>query len=71
MNNPTILDAALEFVLHKHNRDEYGRINNKAQAIREFADDELATFLNEVVAQEDNCPRSIDGWKEWLSEKIK
>lgn len=71
MNNPTILDIALGFVLHKHNQDEYGRTNNKAQAIRELSDDELAALLNELIAQEDNCPRSIDGWKEWLGEEIK
>lgn len=70
MNNPTILDIALGFILHKHNRDGYGRINTKAQAIRELSEDELAIFLNELVTQEDNCPRSIDKWKEWLSGTI-
>lgn len=71
MNNPAILDSALGFVLHKHSEDEFGRKNNKAQAIRELSDDELATFLNELVAQQDNCPHTVDGWKEWLSESIK
>lgn len=71
MNNPAILDVALGFVLHKHGRDEFGRKNNKAQAIRELSDDELAVFLNELVAQQDNCPHTVDGWKEWLSESIK
>lgn len=71
MNNPTILDIALGFVLHKHNRDEFGRKNNKAQAIREMSDNELAAFLNELVAQQDNCPQTIDGWKQWLLEEIK
>lgn len=71
MNNPAILDIALGFVLHKHSRDESGRKNNKAQAIREMPDNELAAFLNELVAQQDNCPQTIDGWKEWLLEEIK
>ena len=71
MNNPAILDIALGFVLHKHNRDEFCRKNNKAQAIREMSDEELAAALNEIVAQQDNCPRTIDGWKEWLSEEVK
>ena len=71
MNNPAILDVALSFVLHKHNEDEFGRKNNKAQAVRELSDDELAAFLNELVAQQDNCPHTVDGWKEWLSEEIK
>nr|DAG43438.1 MAG TPA: Protein of unknown function (DUF1456) [Caudoviricetes sp.] len=71
MNNPTILDIVLGFILHKHSRDEFGRKNNKAQAIREMSDEELAVFLNELVAQQDNCPRIIDGWKEWLQEEIK
>lgn len=71
MNNPAILDIALGFVLHKHSRDEFCRKNNKAQAIRELSDNELAAFLNELVAQQDNCPQTIDGWKEWLLEEIK
>lgn len=71
MNNPAILDIALGFILHKHSRDEFGRRNNKAQAIREMSDEELAAALNELVAQQDNCPRTIDGRKEWLQEKVK
>lgn len=71
MNNPTILDISLGFVLHKHNRDEFSRKNNKAQAIREMSDEELAAFLNELVAQQDNCPRTVSGWKEWLNGEIK
>lgn len=71
MNNPAILDVTLGFVLHKHSRDEFGRKNNKAQAIREMLDDELAALLNELVAQQDNCPRTVGGWKEWLNGEIK
>ena len=71
MNNPAILDAALDFVLHKHGKDEFGRKNNKAQAVREMSDEELATLLNELVAQQDNCPQTIDGWKQWLQEEVK
>lgn len=71
MNNPAILDIALAFVFHKRSEDEFCRKNNKAEAIREMSDDELAAFLNELVAQQDNCPRTIDGWKRWLQEKIK
>ena len=65
MNNPTILDIALGFIFHKH------PATNKAQAIRELSDDELSVLLNELVAQQDNCPQTIDGWKEWLQEEIK
>ena len=71
MNNPAILDIALGFVLHKHSRDEFGYKNNKAQAIREMSDNELAAFLNELIAQQDNCPQTIDGWKESLTEELK
>lgn len=71
MNNPTILDIALGFILHKHSKDGFGRKNNKAQAVREMSDEELASFLNELVAQQDNCPRTVSGWKDWLQEKIK
>lgn len=66
MNNPKILDISLAFILHKH-----PVANNKAQAIRELSDDELAALLNELVAQQDNCPRTVGGWKEWLNESIK
>lgn len=66
MNNPAILDIALAFIFHKHQAAD-----NKAQAIRELSDDELAALLNELVAQQDNCPHTVGGWKEWLSEKIK
>lgn len=66
MNNPAILDTALAFILHKHQASD-----NKAQVIRELSDDELAALLNELVAQQDNCPHTVGGWKEWLSEKIK
>lgn len=66
MNNPAILDTALAFILHKHQAAD-----NKAQAIRELSDDELAALLNELVAQQDNCPHTVGGWKEWLSESIK
>lgn len=71
MNNPIILDIALGFIFHKHSEDEFGRKNNKAQAIREINDEELAAALNEIVAQQDNCPRTIEGWKQWLQECIK
>ena len=71
MNNPKILDIALGFILHKHSRDEFGCKNNKAQAIREMNDEELAAALNEIVAKQDNCPRTIEGWKQWLQEDIK
>lgn len=71
MNNPAILDIALSFVLHKHSKDEFGRKNNKAQAIHKLSDNELAALLNELVAQQDNCPHTVSGWKEWLTEEIK
>lgn len=65
MNNPAILDIALAFILHKH------PAANKAQAIRELSDDELSVLLNELVAQQDNCPQTVSNWKEWLTEEIK
>lgn len=52
-------------------KDEFGRKNNKAQAVREMSDEELAATLNEIVAQQDNCPQTIDGWKQWLQEEAK
>ena len=71
MNNPAILNIALDFILHKHGKDKFGCKNNKAQAIRELSDNELAALLNELVAQQDNCPQTVSGWEKWLSEEIK
>mgnify|MGYP000736659392 CR=1 FL=1 len=71
MNNPKIIqkcDLPISIILLCH---EFGRKNNKAQAIREMSDEELAAALNEIVAQQDNCPQTVSGWKEWLSEFIK
>ena len=65
MNNPAILDMFLAFILHRH------PASSKAQAIREMSDEELAAFMYELVAQQDNCPQTIDGWKQWLQEEIK
>ena len=65
MNNPKIRDLALAFIFHRH------PAANKAQAIRNLSDDELAALLNELIAQQDNCPHTVGGWKEWLSESIK
>ena len=65
MNNPEILDIALAFIFHKH------PAKSKVQAIHDLSDDELAAFLNELVAQQDNCHQTVSGWKEWLSESIK
>ena len=47
MNNPKILDLALAFIFHRH------PTANKAQAIRNLSDDELAALLYEIVAQQD------------------
>ena len=65
MNNPAILDMILAFLFHRH------PAGNKAQAVREMSDEELAAFMYELVAQQDNCPRTIDAWKQWLQEEIK
>lgn len=65
MNNPAILDMFLAFLFHRHPAD------NKAQAVREMSDEELAAFMYELVAQQDNCPQTIDGWKQWLQEEVK
>lgn len=36
-----------------------------------MSDEELAAALNEIVAQQDNCPRTVSGWKEWMSKEVK
>ena len=39
MNNPTILDIALGFILHKHSRDKFGHKNKNQLSEQHFPAD--------------------------------
>lgn len=47
-------------------KDEYGRINNRAQAIRSFDKLKLAYLLSLIVENPNEYPKSTVGWFNWL-----
>lgn len=48
-------------------RDEYGRINNRAQIIRRLDKLRLAHLLSLIVENPDKYPKSTVEWLEWLN----
>ena len=50
-------------------RDEYGRDNNKAQAIRSLDKVRMAHLLNDIKNNPDKYPENVEGWIIWLNKK--
>lgn len=48
-------------------RDEYGRINNRAQAIRSLDKLRLAHFLTLIVENPEEYPKNTMEWLDWLN----
>ena len=48
-------------------KDEYGRINNRAQAIRSFDNLRLAYLMKDVLENPNKYPQNINDWLEWLN----
>lgn len=48
-------------------KDEYGRINNKAQVIRELDKLRIAYLLNDIKSNPDKYPNTTMEWVEWLN----
>lgn len=48
-------------------KDEYGRINNKAQVIRELDKLRMAYLLNDIKSNPDKYPNTAMEWVEWLN----
>lgn len=48
-------------------KDEYGRTNNKAQAIRSLDKLRMAYFLKDISDNPIKYPKDINGWLEWLN----
>lgn len=48
-------------------KDEYGRINNKAQVIRELDKLRMAYLLNDIKSNPDKYPSTTMEWVEWLN----
>lgn len=48
-------------------RDEYGRIDNRAQVIRSLDKLRLAHFLTLIVENPEKYPKNTIEWLEWLN----
>lgn len=48
-------------------RDEYGRIDNRAQVIRSLDKLRLAYLLSLIVENPDEYPKSTVEWLDWLN----
>lgn len=48
--------------------DEYGRINTKSQAIREFKTEQMAYLLNDININPEKYPSNYEDWLKWLDE---
>lgn len=48
-------------------RDEYGRINNRAQVIRSLDKLRLAHFLTLIVENPEEYPKNTMEWLDWLN----
>lgn len=48
-------------------KDEYGRINNKAQVIRELDKLRMAYLLNDIKSNPDKYPNTAMEWVEWIN----
>lgn len=48
-------------------RDEYGRINNRAQIIRSLDKLRLAHFLTLIVENPEEYPKNTMEWLDWLN----
>lgn len=48
-------------------RDEYGRIDNRAQVIRSLDKLRLAHFLALIVENPEEYPKNIIEWLDWLN----
>lgn len=49
-------------------KDEYGRVNNKAQVIRNLDKTRMAYLFNDMKSNPEKYPRSIEEWYEWLEK---
>ena len=48
-------------------KDEFGRINNKSQAIRSLNKERMAYLLNRIKQNPDKYPETVEAWIEWLN----
>ncbi len=48
-------------------KDEFGRINNKAQAIRSLDELRMAHLLKDISQNPEKYPEDVNSWLEWLN----
>ena len=48
-------------------KDEYGRINNRAQAIREMSKLHMAYIFKDISEHPEKYPKTTTEWLEWLN----
>lgn len=50
-------------------KDEYGRINTRAQVIRNLANLRLALLLDDIKRNPEKYPSDKNDWAEWLGQE--
>lgn len=50
-------------------RDEYGRINNKTQAIRSLDKLRMAHLLDDISSKPEKYPQNVNEWLDWLNKE--
>lgn len=50
-------------------KDEYGRTNTRAQAIRSLDNLRIAMFLEDIKRNPEKYPDDKNDWVEWLNQK--
>lgn len=50
-------------------KDEYGRINTRAQVIRNLANLRLALLLDDIKRNPEKYPSDKNDWIEWLDQE--
>ena len=50
-------------------KDEYGRTNTRAEAIRNLANFRIAILLNDIKENPEKYPANKKDWVEWLDQE--
>lgn len=66
---PDYVAELLEFKVREdlEMKDEFGRTNNKAQAIRSLDKLRMAHLLRDIAENPNKYPKDVNSWIEWLN----